>query len=532
MTNHLTTQYLATNPKKLKTSLLLSALLTISACSGTNEDVTTDIEIIEDVVDTETPTTEPEPTAQDTALRALIENLNIDEEIVTSHLPDISEDLPQLGMKLFYSQSLGGDFDAACVTCHHPTLGGGDNLSLPVGVGAITPTLLGPGRTHSSGLPEVPRNAPTIFNVGLWDTGLFLDSRVESIGKEFDTNGSVSGIRTPDSAFLVADLNAGANLTAAQARFPVTSTEEMKSDQFEDGSDNDIIRNHLAARIGNYGAGEGELTTNDWLVEFQQALGSTGIAETLITFDNIALAIGEYERSMVFIQSPWQNYVEGDLSALTEQEKSGAQLFFTSVRDGGAGCATCHNGKLLSDGRHHNVAFPQAGPGKGDTNDDDFGRERETGNADHRYQFRTASLLNIAQTAPYGHNGSYQDLEEVVRHYINPNQAVENFFDRDGVCSLSQFREVESCNTLYPNNENNSTLALNKLNNERRDGNSLFESPRLNNNEVMELVAFLEALSDPCVTDRACLSDWIPDNTSTGPDGQQLNATSASGALL
>jgi len=522
MTNTPPTPFSSSTSKKLKSSLLLSALLSISACSEIEDALNSDSESDSNV----------EPTAQDNSLRSLIENLNIDDEIVISHLPDISEALPQLGMKLFYSQSLGGDFDSACVTCHHPTLGGGDSLSLPVGVGAVVPTLLGPGRTHSSGLPEVPRNAPTVFNAGLWDTGLFLDSRVESIGKESDTNGSISNIRTPDSDFLVADPNAGANLTAAQARFPVTSTEEMKSNQFEVGSDNDTIRNHLAARIGDYNEGEGELSTNNWLIEFRQAFGSTATAESLITFDNIALAIGEYERSMVFIQSPWQDYVDGDLNTLTEQEKSGAQLFFTPVIDGGAGCATCHNGKLLSDGLHHNVAFPQAGPGKGDNNDDDFGRERETGNADHRYQFRTSSLLNIAQTAPYGHSGSYQTLEEVVRHYINPNQAVDNFFDRGGICSLPQFSDIESCNALYPNNESNSELALRKLNNERRNRTSLFESPRLNNNEVMELVAFLEALSDPCVTDRECLNDWIPDNTNSGPDEQQLNAISVSGELL
>jgi cytochrome c peroxidase len=533
-------KYLALNPKHLKISLLLSTMLAISACSKTSSDTendgtgsSADNDITEEVGTIETPEeTLIEPTEQDITLRTIIENLSIDEEIITSHLPDISEALPQLGMKLFYSQSLGGDFDAACVTCHHPGLGGGDDLSLPVGVGAVTPTLLGTGRVHSSGLPEVPRNAPTIFNTGLWDTTLFLDSRVESIGKEPDTNGSISSIRTPDSDFLVADLNAGANLAAAQARFPVTSTEEMKSDQFEVGSDNETIRNHLAARIGNYGEGEGELVNNNWLVEFQEALGSSSTAEELITFDNIAFAIGEYERSMVFIQSPWQNYVEGDLAALNEQEKSGAQLFFTPVSDGGAGCVVCHNGKLLSDGLHHNIAFPQVGPGKGNTNNDDFGRERETGDADHRYQFRTASLLNIAQTAPYGHNGSYQNLEEVVRHYINPNRAVENFFDRGGVCSLPQFRDVENCNSLYPNNETNSTLALNKLNDERRDQRTLFESPRLNDNEVMQVVAFLEALSDPCVTNRECLNDWIPDTTTTGPDGQQLNGTSASGEFL
>lgn len=528
MTHYLASHSIPFLNKNFKASLFITALFALSACSQTNESTATDTE--DQTSDTSTP--DQEPTAQDLAIRTIIENFNIDAEIITAHLPDISEDLPQLGMKLFYSQSLGGAFDSACVTCHHPTLGGGDNLSLPVGVGAVSPELLGPGRTHESGLPEVPRNAPTVFNAGLWDTGLFLDSRVESIGKETDTNGSMSGIRTPDSDYLIADLNAGQNLTAAQARFPVTSTEEMKTAEFEPGSDNETIRNHLAARIGDYGIGEGELETNDWLAEFQQALGSTGTAETLVTFDNIALALGEYERSMVFIQSPWREYVDGDLDALTEQEKSGAQLFFTSAEDGGAGCAACHNGKLFSDGRHHNVAFPQAGPGKGDTNDDDFGRERETGNTDHRYQFRTASLLNIAQTAPYGHSGSYQTLEEVVRHYVNPRQAIDDFFDRGGICGVPQFQEVNNCLSLYPNNEDNSALALDKLNSDRQDGSSLFTSPRLNNNEVMALVAFLEALSDPCVTNRECLSDWIPDNTNTGPDGQQLNGVSDSGALL
>ena len=521
---------LHTNNRILKTSFLLSVFI-LTACSETTDSESTDINeeiIIVDPIDT----IETAPSAQDLALRLLIEGLNIDAPINTDHLPNISDDLPQLGMKLFYSQSLGGDFDSACVTCHHPVLGGGDGLSLPVGVGAKTPALLGLGREHHTGLPKVPRNAPTIFNIGLWDTSLFLDSRVESIGKESDTNGSLSGIRTPDTDFIIIDQNAGPNLTAAQARFPVTSPEEMQSTQFEAGASNEVIRDHLAARIGNYGEGEGELETNEWLVVFQQALGSTATAETLITFDNIALAIAEYERSMVFIKSPWQNYVDGDLNTLNEDEKSGAQLFFTPARDGGAGCSTCHNGKLLSDGRHHNVSFPQAGPGKGDANDDDFGRERETSNNDHRYQFRTASLLNIAQTAPYGHNGVYRNLEEVVRHYINPNRSVEDFFDRGGICSLPQFQTVENCTALYPNNESNSALALAKLDNERRARQTLFASPRLDNTQVDQLVAFLEALTDPCITNRDCLNDWIPNNTSTGPDGQQLNAINAQGELL
>ena len=211
--------------------------------------------------------------------------------------------------------------------------------------------------------------------------------------------------------------------------------------------------------------------------------GSDGVEE-LVTFDNIAHALGEFERSMVFIDSAWQRYMSGALEAISDDAKEGSLLFFTSVADGGAGCSACHNGPLFSDGGHHTVAFPQAGPGKGDGNNDDFGRERETGDEVHRYQFRTPSLLNIAQTAPYGHTGAYQTLHDVVRHYVNPNTALDDFFDRGGLCGTPQYQVVADCELLYPDNERNSSLALAKLNEERRAGLSLFQSPRLNNTQV------------------------------------------------
>ncbi|MCG8611135.1 MAG: hypothetical protein MI864_11415, partial [Pseudomonadales bacterium] len=440
--------------------------------------------------------------------------------------------VPQLGMKLFFSKSLGGQFDSACVTCHHPALGGADRLSLSVGVDALDPDLLGPGRQHQNGAPIVPRNAPTIFNTGLWDTGLFFDSRVESIGKEPGTNGMLSGIRTPDSAFFTPDENAGANLAAAQARFPVTSAEEMKSENFESGSDNETIREHLAQRIGGYGPAGDELPANSWLDEFRMAFGSTAPAEDLITFDNIAFALGEYERSMVFDNTPWSRYTAGDLNAINEAAKQGARLFFTPVAQGGAGCGACHNGPLFSDGQHHNVAFPHIGPGKGDGNNDDFGRERETGDPVDRYRFRTPSLLNIATTAPYGRTGVYTSLQQVVRHYVNPQRSVQTLFDRGGACSLPQYRNVDDCELLYPENEANSILALQKLQQERQQGISRFQSPRLDNQQVDQLVAFLESLTDDCVQDRACLSRWIADPESSGPDGNQLNAHDPRGNTL
>ena len=374
----------------------------------------------------------------DVELRAILDDHGlVGDAAFNRTLPNIDDPLPQLGKVLFFSKSLGGDLDSACVSCHHPMLGGADNLSLPVGVSAVDPDLLGPGREHTSTIPNVPRNSPTVFNTGLWDAGLFWDSRVESFGKEEFANGAVSDIRTPDSAFGVADPDAGDNLAAAQARFPVTSNEEMRGEVFEAGGSIDDVRAHLAARIGGYGIGAGELGTTTWLTLFQDALGSIGDAEALISFDNIAMALGEYERSMVFVDNAFAAYVAGDNDALTEQQKNGAILFFTTVDDGGAGCANCHAGDRFTDELHHVIAFPQIGHGKGDGDDDDFGRERETGDADDRYRFRTPSLLNVAVTAPYGHAGAYATLDEVLNHYDNPGNTVENFFDDGGVCQLA-----------------------------------------------------------------------------------------------
>ena len=439
-------------------------------------------------------------------------------------LPDISDPVPQLGMKLFFSKSLSGDMDTACASCHHPALAGGDDLSLPIGTGALNPELLGPGRMHPSGAPTVARNAPTTFNIAMWDQAMFWDGRCESRGKTPGANGGDGeGIRTPDCAFNDIDPRAGDNLVMAQAKFPVVAVPEMRGTSFEAGSGNDAVRDHLAARIGDYGEGQYVLNPDEWLPEFQQAFDSDEDAAALINFQNIAFAIGEYQRSQVFINSPWRDYAGGNDQALTESAKRGALLFFRSPDAGGAGCSQCHIGDFFTDEQYHVLAVPQIGLGKedGNTGDDDFGRFRETNDPSDKYAFRTPTLLNVEATGPYGHDGAYTTLEAMVRHVMDPWRAFENY----------DYAQIDP-SISTENMRINTQKALAKLRADQEAGTTPFQELTLTGEQVDDLLAFLRSLTDPAVNSREFLRRWVPDASDKDPDGLRLQAVDINGEVL
>lgn len=462
-------------------------------------------------------------TGADEQLRSLISQQQLTGDPAKGRvLPSITDTKAILGMELFFSLSLGGDLDSACVSCHHPALGGGDDLSLPIGVGADSPHLLGPGRTHDNGkrLPTVPRNAPTTFNIALWDKTLFWDGRVESLGKTPKQNGGDGlGIRTPDSAINEADIHAGANLTAAQARFPVTSAAEMRGHSYAIG-DNDTLRARLQSRLQNTGDSVGEIivdpdgdSLNNWVQAFEAVYEPTTPAEDIITFDRVADAIAAYENSQVFVNTPWKNYVEGNADALSDAEKRGAILFFSSVEAGGAGCVACHSGDFFTDESFHVIALPQIGEGKGDgpNGTDDFGRMRETSELSDQYAFRTPTLLNVEHTGPYGHAGAHESLVAVIKHHLQPAQGVDDFFASGGACSaMQQLSAVQTCESISGNDaEINTRLALAKLEMNQQAGQSALVNVTLTEGQVNDLESFMLALTDPCIEDSDCIGQWI-----------------------
>jgi cytochrome c peroxidase len=453
----------------------------------------------------------------DAQVRALIAQHGLTADPAAGReIPLVTEPIVQLGKALFFTKALGGDMDSACASCHLPTMGGGDDSPLPIGVGALDPDLIGPGRMHPTGQPTVPRNAPTTFNMALWDKVIFHDGRIESLDKLPGANGGgPAGIRTPDSAFGEADPNGGENLAMAQSRFPTTSNEEMRGFDYEVGAPAAALRQRLAARLGGYGIAANELVDNEWPMLFEAVFGPAASPEELVTEQRIAFAIGEYERSQLFINNPWFAYVNGDEDAISDAAKRGALLFYTAYEDGGANCVKCHLGDFFTDEGFHVVAMPQIGPGKDDgvTGTDDYGRFRVTRRLEDLYAFRTPSLLNVTVTGPWGHDGAYTTLEGVVRHMLTPVDAAENFAWEQLDPYIQQ--EYGPANTAK---------AVRRLLYNRQRGLDTIQDVALTDAEVADLVAFVEALTDPCVTSEACLAPWMPSAFDIDPDGERLNA--------
>lgn len=130
---------------------------------------------------------------------------------------------------------------------------------------------------------------------------------------------------------------------------------------------------------------------------FQKAFG------TGVTKDGIAKAIASFERTVLSGNSAYDKMVANrDHTALTEAQTRGMNLF------GEAGCATCHTPPLFTNNRYYN-----AGVGMDKPNPDE-GRKDVTGRANDLGKFRVPTLREIANTAPYFHDGSVKTLEGAV----------------------------------------------------------------------------------------------------------------------
>ncbi|MEW8105881.1 MAG: cytochrome c peroxidase [Candidatus Thiodiazotropha endolucinida] len=233
----------------------------------------------------------------------------------------------------------------------------------------------GDGRTASIGIDgkQGTRNAPTVFNAAFQKV-LFWDGRASSLED--------------------------------QAKGPLINPIEMGMPSLD----------HVVKTVRN-------------IPEYQALFNITFPTRPSITIDTIAMAIASYERTLITPDSPYDRFIRGDSSALTEKQIRGMALFEST------GCILCHSGpnfsaaSLFSDDTPYRIfpSIPNTVYEKRHRLSDDFGAAPKDNGSD-RGVWRIPSLRNVTRTGPYFHNGSVSSLEEAVRimAHVQLNKAISN----------------------------------------------------------------------------------------------------------
>jgi cytochrome c peroxidase len=123
-----------------------------------------------------------------------------------------------------------------------------------------------------------------------------------------------------------------------------------------------------------------------------------------ITYNNMALAIGAFERELV-TPSRWDAFLQGDQSALTDAEKSGFNTFAAT------GCQWCHYGPYVGGASYQKLGVVKPWP-----NQTDLGLYQVTKEGMDKMVFKVPSLRNIKKTGPYFHDGSVPTLDQAIRN--------------------------------------------------------------------------------------------------------------------
>ena len=146
------------------------------------------------------------------------------------------------------------------------------------------------------------------------------------------------------------------------------------------------------------------------------------------------LAIAAYERTLLANEAPFQKYLKGDKTAMTDIEKRGALVFFEK-----ANCANCHNGPALNEMDFHAYGMkdlftcPEETFKSNATSVENKGRGGFTGIAEDMFKFKVPQLYNLTDSPFFGHGSSMRTVREVVE-YKN-NAVAENPNVTDGQLS-------------------------------------------------------------------------------------------------
>ena len=316
----------------------------------------------------------------------------------------LTEEKRILGKILFWDEQLSSDDTVACGTCHRPAAGGADPRSgLHPGreAGSFDDVAGSPGirRLDSSGQPETDpvfgtgpqvttRSSPSVFGA-LWADSLFWDGR--AAGRFVDPETGTVAIAT-----------GGALETQALAAL-ASPVEMARAGRSWDELNAKLAQRRPLALADRLPADVAAALQSS---PTYSALFVAAFGDGRISAARIAMAIASYERSLVPDQTPWDLFVAGDDSALTNFERLGWEAM-QSMR-----CTSCHEPPLFSTNAFANIGLRRS--------EIDPGRQAITGNDDDAGAMRIPSLRNVGLKPRLMHTGQFSSLAEAIEFYRNP----------------------------------------------------------------------------------------------------------------
>ena len=374
-----------------------------------------------------------------------------------------SAELVRLGQMFFYDRVLSGTYRVSCATCHNPDRAGSNGFRTDAKPEEEGDELAINGLPIYEALKPSAKHAPALFNLGAKEfTAMFGDGRVAQL---------------PDGSFLSpagAELPQGlSDVLAAQALFPAVTGDELV------GTVDNAVKE--VAHLGNRAVWDALADRIKILPEYWPFIKPAyPQLETIddLNIVHIANAISAFVAAEWRSDgSPFDQYLRGDKSALSDQQVRGLNLFY-----GKAGCGDCHGGTFQTDQQFHAVATPlwrfdvDFADGELDLHMD---RAELTGDDADKYRRRTPSLRNVEWTPPYGHAGSYETLEQMIRSHLDPVRGLRDFVS-DRLAGEAAPASIEE--------------TVQDLSNR-----SELQKVELNDPEVEDLLAFLKSLSEPNV---------------------------------
>ncbi len=134
---------------------------------------------------------------------------------------------------------------------------------------------------------------------------------------------------------------------------------------------------------------------------------TAAFGDAKITNERIFNSMATFQRTIVSRPTPFDRFLDGNKSALSDQQLHGLHLFRTKAR-----CINCHNGPMFTDNEFHNEGLTYF-----KRKYEDLGLYHITKKISDVGKFKTPGLRNVMRTAPWFHNGLFGNIDGVMNMY-------------------------------------------------------------------------------------------------------------------